>query len=58
MTIITRIIFISILINYRERLMGRPKGSESKGPSKALTLEQRIRFGDYHMDLVKHPENV
>ena len=33
-------------------------GSLSKGPSKAPKLEQRIRFGNYHLDLVKHPENV
>ena len=38
--------------------MGRPKGSQSKGPNKARKLEQRIRFGNYHVDLVKHPENV
>ena len=38
--------------------MGRAKGSESKGPSKAGKLEQRIRFGNYHLHLVTHPENV
>ena len=38
--------------------MGRPKGSQSKTRSKAHKLEQRIKFGNYHLDLVKHPENV
>ena len=38
--------------------MGRPKGSQSKGWSKAPKIEQRIRFGNYHMDLGKHPEKV
>ena len=38
--------------------MGRPKGSQSKTPSKARKVEQRIKFGNYHHDLVKHPENV
>ena len=38
--------------------MGRRKGSESKTTSKAPKLEQRIKFGDYHLDMVKHPENV
>ena len=50
-----RIIFISII---RLKLMGRPKGSQSKTPSKARKVEQRIKFGNYHLDLVKHPENV
>ena len=38
--------------------MGRPKGSQSKNASKARKVEQRIKFGNYHLDLVKHPENV
>ena len=38
--------------------MGRPKASQSNGPSNAPKFEQRIRFGNYHLDLVKHPENV
>ena len=38
--------------------MGRPKGSQSKGPIKARKLEHRITFGNYQLDLVKHPENV
>ena len=38
--------------------MGRPKGSQTKVPIKAPKLEQRIRFGNYYLDLVKHPENV
>ena len=37
--------------------MGRLKGSQNKGPSKAGKLEQRIKFGNYHLDLVKHAEN-
>ena len=37
--------------------MGRPKGCLSKGPSKALKLEQRIRFGNYNLDIEKLPEN-
>ena len=37
--------------------MGRPKGRQSKGPCKARILEQRIKFGNYHLDLVKHAEN-
>ena len=38
--------------------MGRPKGTQSKAPSKPRKLEQRIKVGNYHLDLVKHPENV
>ena len=38
--------------------MGRRKGSQSKGRSKAPKLEQRIRFGKYHLDMVKHGKNV
>ena len=42
----------------RLKLMARPKWSQSKTPSKARKIEQRIKFGNYHLDLVKHPENV
>ena len=59
------VFIISIIISFtiiifiiRLKLMGRPKGSESKTPSKAGKLEQRIRFGNDLFDLVKHPENV
>ena len=51
--ILTIIIFI-----IRLKLMGRPKGSQSKNPSTARKIEQRIKFGNYHLKLVKHPENV
>ena len=37
--------------------MGRPKGRRSQGSYKARILEQRIKFGNYHLDLVKHAEN-
>ena len=38
--------------------MGRPKGSQSKGPNQGPKPVQRIRFGNYHVHLVKHPKNV
>ena len=38
--------------------MGRPKGSHSKGPSKARKVEQRIKLGNYHLELGKHLDNV
>ena len=37
--------------------MGRPKVSQTKVRSKARKHEHRIKFGNYHLDLVKHPEN-
>ena len=54
--IISIIIIFRIIINFiiRLKLMGRPKGSQSK----ARKVEQSIKFGNYHLDLVKHPENV
>ena len=52
------IIFPLITLNIRLKLMGRPKGSQSKTPSKARKIEHSIKFGNYHLDLVKHPENV
>ena len=58
--IISIIIIFTIITIFiiRLKLMGRPKGSKSKTPSKARKVEQRIKFGNYHLDLVKHPENV
>ena len=47
-----------ILIRYRQKLMGRPKGCQNKGTSKARKLEQRIKFANYQLDLGKDPENV
>ena len=38
--------------------MGRTKRSQSQGTSKARKPEQRIRLGNYHLDLVEPPENV
>ena len=53
------IIFITIItLLIRLKLMGGPKGSQSKGPSKAPKLEQRIRCGNYHLNLGKHAENL
>ena len=49
---------IIIIFIIRLKLIGRPKGSQSKTPSKARKIDQRIKFGNYHLDLVKHPENV
>ena len=47
-----------ITIIIRNELMGRPDVSQSLCPRKVPKLEQRIKFRNYHLDLVKHPENV
>ena len=58
--IISIIIIFTIIIIFiiRLKLIGRPKGSRSKVPSKARKLEHRMQIGNYHLDLGKHPENV
>ena len=38
--------------------MGRRKATRSQFTSKTRKLEPRIKFGNYHLDLGKHPENV
>ena len=38
--------------------MDRPEGSQRKGPSKGDNLEKLIKFGIYHLELEKHPENI
>ena len=38
--------------------MGRPNGSQSKGPRHRCTFDQCIIFGNYFLNLLNHPENV
>ena len=48
----------TILIAIPQKFNGPPKGKSQQGSEQGSKVEQRIRFGNYHLDVVKHPENV
>ena len=52
------IIFTIITFIISFKINGPPKWKSEQDPSKARKIEQRIKFGNYQVDLVKHPENV
>ena len=56
--IITLIINIIIQIIIRLKLLDLTKQCHSKGRSKERKLEQRIKFGNNHLDFVTLPENA